>query len=390
EQLGEQHQVYAAFLNNRAALYTALGNLTVAEADYRRSLELKKKLYGPDALTLGSSLRNLARLVSRRNPAEGEKIFKEAVDLYAKNPRPPSFDYASALLGLGEAQRDRGDLAAARATLDHALSVTRQGLSEKHPMYAAVLGGMAEVDRAAHDFPKAEQTLRQAVAIVEETQGETHPDLSRYLQRLAAVYAQAGDFTAAEPLYRRSLDISDRAVADMISIGSQKNKSTMLANLDDPVPALIAFQQKAATASARVLAYEAVASRKGRVLDAVHDWGTGLRESPDPAIRSRFAQWEALLACEASLTLALGYRDLKPAAIGSCSLTGTDLEGRYERLLHDLRTNWTESAGRQGLQAVKVLMRRSETMEAEFSRDLPRFASAIRPARLDEIRAHLA
>ncbi|MBZ5602325.1 MAG: CHAT domain-containing protein [Acidobacteriia bacterium] len=388
EQLGEQHPVYAAFLNNRAALYTALGNLTVAESDYRRSLELKRKIYGPDALTVGASLRNLARLVYRRNPAEGEKLFKEAVDLYAKYPKPPSFDYASVLLGLGEAQRDRGDLSSARETLERALRVSKEGLGEKHPVYAAVLGGIAEVDRSAHDYKSAERTLQQAVAIVEETHGDTHPDLARYLQRLAAVYEQAGEYASAEPLYRRSLDISDRALADMISIGSQKNKSAMVANLDDPVPALIAFQQKAGTASARALAFEAVASRKGRVLDAAHDWGRSLRENPE--IRGRYAQWESLLECQASLTLALGYRDLRPAAIGACTLSGTDLEGRYERLLHDLRTNWTEARGRQGLQAVKVLMRRGDALEAEFSRDVPQFASAIRSVKLDEIRARLA
>ncbi len=87
EQLGEQHPYYTTFLNNRAALYTALGNVTVAESDYRKALELKRKIYGPDALTVGASLRNLARLVYSRSPAEGEKLFQEAVDLYAKNPK---------------------------------------------------------------------------------------------------------------------------------------------------------------------------------------------------------------------------------------------------------------------------------------------------------------
>ncbi|PYV44575.1 MAG: hypothetical protein DMG06_05935 [Acidobacteria bacterium] len=96
---GEQHAVYAALLNNRAALIPALGNLTVAESDYRKALELKKKIYGPDALPVGPSLRNLARLVYGRSPDEGEKLFKEAVDLYGKNPKPPPFDYASALSG---------------------------------------------------------------------------------------------------------------------------------------------------------------------------------------------------------------------------------------------------------------------------------------------------
>jgi CHAT domain-containing protein/tetratricopeptide (TPR) repeat protein len=391
EQLGEEHSYYAAFLNNRAALYTALGNLTVAEADYRKALELKRKIYGSDALTIGSSLRNLARLVYGRNPAEGEKLFKEAVDLYAKNPKAPPFDYASALLGLGEAQRNRGDLGAARETLQHASDVATTGLGTKHPLYAAVLRELGLVHQSAREYAEAEQSLQEAVAIVKETHGETHPDLAQYLERLAAVYDEAGDYRAAEPLYRRSLDISDRALADMLTIGSERNKAAVLANLADPIPVLLSFQRRAGgrLPAARALAFEAVASRKGRLLDQVHDWGQSIRENFDSAIRNQFNQRKAMLECQASLTIALGYRDLKPAVVGTCSLPGTEFEGRYERLLHDVRTKWTDALGRQALQAVEVLKQRIDTLEAGLSRALPQFASAIRPARLEDIRSRL-
>ncbi len=132
-----------------------------------------------------------------------------------------------------------------------------------------------------------------------------------------------------------------------------------------------------------------MARRKGRLLDEVHDWGRSLRENPDAAIRNRFNQREAMLECQASLTIALGYRDLKPAVVGTCALPGTELEGRYERLLHDLRTNWTDGLGKQALQAVAALRQRIDTLEAELSRDIPQFASAILPARVEDIRARL-
>jgi len=391
EQLGEQHPYYTTYLNNRAALYTALGNLTVAEADNRKALELKRKIYGPDTLTVGASLRNLAHLVSLRNRSEGEKLYREAVDLYAKDPKAPPFDYTSALLGLSEAQRDRGDLAAARATLQYASDVAAKGLGTKHPQYAAVLCNLGLVHQAAHEYRQAEQALQQAIDIVRETQGDDHPDLARYLLRLAAVYDEAGDFRAAEPLYRRSLEISDRALADMLTVGSERNKAAVLANLEDPIPLLLAFQRRAGDQlpSARALAFETVARRKGRLLDEVHDWGRRLRENPDLAIRNRFNQREAMLECQASMTIALGYRDLKPAVVGTCALPGTELEGRYERLLHELRTNWTDGLGKQALQAVAALRQRIDTLEAELSRDIPQFASAIRPPRLEDIRAHL-
>ncbi len=389
EQLGEKHSAYAAFLNNRAALYAATGNLKLAEADYRKALELKRATYGADALTIGASLRNLARLISSRNGEEAEKLFQECVSLYARNPKPPAFDYASALLGLAEAQRNRGDLAAARETLQHASDVVTAGLGEKHPLYAAVLRDMGLVHQAAHEYPQAEQSLRDAIAIVEQSQGANHPDLAQYLERLAAVYEEAGDYKSAEPLYRRSLDVSDRALADMLTIGSERNKAAVLGNLEDMVPRLVAFQAKARTPGARALAFEALTRRKGRILDAVHDWGRTLLDNTDAAVRQQWIQREEMIGCQSSLTVALGYRDLKPAMVGTCALPGTELEGRYERLLHELRTNWTEARGKQALEAVGVLRQRIEALETVLSRGIPQFASLLRPTRLEDIQSHL-
>ena len=391
EQLGEQHPVYSTFLNNRAALYTALGNLTVAESDHRKALQLKRKIYGPDALTVGASLRNLARLVYGRNPTEGEKLFQEAVDLYTRNPKAPPFDYTSALIGLAEAQRNRGDLVDARETLRHASEVASQGLGLKHPLYAAVLRDIGLVHQSAHEYAAAEESLQKAIAIVQESQGMNHPDLAQYLERLAAVYDEAGNYAAAEPLYRRSLDISDRTLADMLTVGSETNKAAVLRNLEDPVPVLLAFQRRAGDRlpAARTLAFEAVARRKGRLLDEVHDWGQSMRESPDAGIRNRFNQREAMLECQASLTIALGYRDLKPGVVGTCALPGTELQGRYERLLHDLRSSWTGALGKQALQAMASLKQNIDGLEAGLSRDIPQFASAMRPVRLDDIRLRL-
>ncbi len=389
EQLGDQHPAYAAFLNNRAALYAQIGNVAMAEADYRKSLGLKRKQNGPNALTIGASLRNLARLVYARNREEGEKLFQEDVDLYARNAQPPAFDYTSALLGLAGAQRNRGDLAAARETLQRASDIVGKGLGTKHPLYAAVLRDLGLVYQSAHEYTQAEQSLRDALAIVEETQGANHPDLAQYLESLAAVFEEAGDYASAEPLYRRSLDVSDRALADMLTIGSERNKAAVLANLDDPVPRLIAFQSKSGSAPARELAFEAVARRKGRILDAVHDWSLVLRDSADASVRQRFNQREAMLACEASLTVSLGYRDLKPAVVGTCALPGTELEGRYERLLHELRTKWTDARGKQALLAIGVLRQHIDTLEGSLSREIPQLASVLRPARLEDIRSRL-
>jgi len=391
KQLGDNHPVYATYLNNRAALYAAMGNVVVAEADYRKALELKKKIFGPDALTIGASLRNLARLIARKDPVESEKLFQEAVDLYARNKKAQPYDYASALLGLAASQITRGELDRAQPTLEMASEIVAKALGTQHPLYAAVLRDQALVYQAKHEYAEAERSLKQAVDLIERTEGESHPDLAQYLYKLARVYDEGGAYSSAAPLYRRSLAISDRALTDILSIGSESSRNAVIANLDDPIPALIAFQSKVADKlpDTRVLAFEAVARRKGRVLDQVHDWSARLSQNADPSIQESLLRRQGMIECQASLSTALGYRDIKAAVVGTCSLPGTDLAGRYERLLHDLRANWTPTLGQQGLQALQVLNERIDRTEASLSRALPQFATAVRPVEMRQIAAQL-
>lgn len=390
-QLGEQHPVYATLLNNRGFLYFTMGNRTAAESDFRKALELFRKIYGPDHLSLGGPLRNLGRLVYDRNPEEGEKLFREAIDLYARSPNRPAFEYASTLLGLGEAERSRAN-ADARQTFERALQVAEEGLGDKHPLYARALADLGLVHQSAREYAEAEQRLRQAIAIAAETHGQNNPELGKYLELLAKLFDERGDYSAAEPLYRRSFEIGDRFLADVLNIGSEGNKIAYLANLDDPIPALIAFQQRAGDRmpAARILAFEAIARRKGRVLDQVRDWRQRIRDDRDAGVRKSFGEWDALLECQSSLTIALGYRDLKPPASGGCAFEGTDLEGRYERLLHDLHAKWTPELGKQAVEALEILRQRTEKLEALLSREVPGFANSLSPARFDEIRASLA
>jgi CHAT domain-containing protein/Tfp pilus assembly protein PilF len=390
--LGESHPMYVQMLDHRANLYQAMGNRSGAESDYLATLELRKKIFGPKHVLVAATLRNYGRFVYARNADQGEKLLREAVDIYANAADRPAFEYANTLLSLGEAERKRGDLPGARQTLQKALDVAAQGLGTDHPVYASVLVSIALVQQAAHEYAEAERGLRQAIAIVTESQGDGHPDLAAYLKDLAALYETQGKYADAVPLYRRSFEISDRVLNDILNVGSESTKASVLANLDDPLPALIEFQQKAGDRfpEARVLAFEAVARRKGRVLDHVRDWRQNLRASDSAEIRQRLNQWQAMIECQASLTTALGYRDLKPAVAGTCDLEDSAPEGRYDRLLSDLRSKWTPVLGKQALAALHDLKGRTDSIETVLSRDVPGFSGVARAVNLNDMRARLA
>jgi CHAT domain-containing protein/tetratricopeptide (TPR) repeat protein len=388
-ELGEDHPVYATFLNNRGFLFQSLGNTAAAAADYQRSLDLKRKLYGPGSPLAVSTLRNLAHLTYAQNHEAGERLLAEAVDLYAKASNAPPFDYTSVLLGLERAQRDRGALTLALATGQQALAVAGKGLGTRHPLYAAAVRDLGTIE-AALGQADAERMLREAIAIAEDVHGTSHPDLPPFLNALADFYVRRADYASALPLYRRSFDIQDRFLGDVLEIGSESFKAASKSTATDPVPALIAFQAKAADLpGARALAFEAVTRRKGRVLEQVLIWRQRIRESTSTDVRREVGEWQALLECRTSLTVALGYREIKPSVVGTCTLEGTDLEGRYERLLSDLRTRWTSEIGAQAVRAIADLRERGDALETALNRRTGYATQSVAPASLDAIRRQL-
>ena len=391
-ELGDEHPVYATFLNNRGFLFQSIGNLAAAEADYRRSLELKKKLYGPTSPLAASTLRNLAHLTYSKDHRAGERLLADAVDLYRASPSPPAFDFTSVLLGLARAQRDRGALADARATVQRTLEVAREGLGVRHPLFASAVRELGLVDAARGDDASAERNLREAIDLARGAHGPDHPDVAPFLDALAGFYGQQGDYIAAQPLYRRSFEIQERFLSDVLEIGSETFKEASMATTVDPIPALIAFQEKAAAQvpAARALAFEAVAERKGRVLEQVRSWRQRLRENASDVVRRQLGEWQAMLACRISLTLAVGYSDLKPKVVGACGLEGTELEGRYERLLGDLRTRRTDELGAQALRAIDVLSQRGDALEASLNREIGGLHGPAAHVSLDDVRRRLS
>jgi CHAT domain-containing protein/tetratricopeptide (TPR) repeat protein len=388
KELGAEHPVYATFLNNRGALFQAIGNVEAAQTDYRRSLELKRKLYGPGSLLAASTLRNLAHLAYSRDRTAGERLLAEAVDVYTRLTNPPPFDYVSVLLGLGRAQLDRGATSDARVTIQKGLSVAREGLGTRHPLYAAAVRDTGLVLSAIGDAAGAERNLREAVGLAEDVHGSDHPDLTAFVDALAGFYARQGNDDAALQLYRRSFEIQDRFLSDILQIGSENFKASSMATTVDPIPTLIAFQASAGARvpAARALAFEAVTRRKGRVLEQVRNWRQRLRENAAPATIRQLAAWEAMLECRTSLTVALGYREIRPSVVGGCGLAGTDLEGRYEKLLSDLRVRRTDDVAAEAVRAIRVLKDRGDEIEAALNRDNAWMGVAPTRVSVDEIR----
>jgi len=75
--------------------------------------------------------------------------------------------------------------------------------------------------------------------------------------------------------------------------------------------------------------------------------------------------------------------------VGACGLDGTDLEGRYEKLLSDLRLRRTNEVATEAMGAIRVLKDRGDAIEAALNRENGWLSGSPTRVSVDEIRRQL-
>ena len=163
----EQH---ATALRQLGAAHRSAGDLRAAEDVYRRVLDLRLELFGPDGLDTGEGWNNL-----------------------------------------GVVQDDLGDDEAALASLLEGLRIRRLHLPDAHEMVVTTLGNVGSVliDLGRHD--EAIEYTRMALDGERALHaGAPHLDVAYALNNLASAIEYAGRLDEAEPLYMESLEIREQ------------------------------------------------------------------------------------------------------------------------------------------------------------------------------------
>jgi tetratricopeptide (TPR) repeat protein len=226
-----------------------------------------KKRQNASPVSIAASMANLARLLAQPDKIEAEKLASQAVELLRSVPKPPPYEFANALITLGQVQLNLRKLESARKTSEDAVRAAREGLGERHPVYAAALALRAMVSRTMGDAQAAERGFNEALAVAEKILGSRHPDLVPTLNSLAGLYVEKGDFSLAATAYRRVVEIQERYLTDVLLTGSEASRAESLSGVRSEVATLIAFQETVGTSipDARTLAFETVAARKARM-----------------------------------------------------------------------------------------------------------------------------
>jgi len=150
--------------NNIGEIFYYLDRPDAARAQYRRSLQTRRRLLGPQHVAIAQSLNNLALLDARR-----------------------------------------GDYSRAADRLKKALAIFRNNLPDDHWRIANVLSNLALQRNRQGALAKAERRYRQALAMLRRVKGDEHRDVARTHANLGSILAQRGKLAEADTILREAL-----------------------------------------------------------------------------------------------------------------------------------------------------------------------------------------
>lgn len=203
---GEESLPVASSLNYLAACRDSLGFHQEAEDDYRRALELRRRIAtGDDRVLIARSLNNLGTcLRNRQEYSEAESKFNEAVAIMKELRGPRHIDVAGGLTNIATLYMAKGELDKAETPLLEALDIKREVLGETHLSTAVTLGSLADLYSRRSDWAKAQQYAEQALAIRRTALREGHPQTLNAMDLLARSLEQQQQWTSAEALRREA------------------------------------------------------------------------------------------------------------------------------------------------------------------------------------------
>lgn len=200
----------AALLASIGRTYLGLGRYDDASRALERALMLQRLTDDGHSTEVTESMRALASLEAERGRIpRAESLWVMALE----RARGSAKD--SALLGLlldgyGSLQLDRGEFAAAEATLRQSLDVQRRHATDTTAAVAGTLNNLGVALGQQNRWTDAIPLHEEALRIMWQANGAEHPDVATGLNTLANAYTIVGQYTAADTLFRQALALRVR------------------------------------------------------------------------------------------------------------------------------------------------------------------------------------
>jgi CHAT domain-containing protein/tetratricopeptide (TPR) repeat protein len=252
--------------NALGLMYVARNDLHEGEISFRKALAiLRKSLSYRNAASLGP-LCNLALIYRiRYEDQKALPLYNEALSV-ARLVSPTSRLTVFPMLGLASLLLNQGDVAGAKRML---LKITRlYGSNEKTVEYAAATGLLGFLYQRARNYSEAAKYYQETLEVRSQALGPYHPSVASAYDNFASLYAEEGKYGEAVASERQNIEILERSIDSLLSMGSEEAKLKYVSLLSRQTWATVSRFIGISTPDAAQLVVETILRRKARALDA--------------------------------------------------------------------------------------------------------------------------
>jgi serine/threonine protein kinase len=211
-ELAGQPDVQAAVMGAIGEVNLGLGRYDQAEPLLKRSLALRRQVFGPASLEVAESLEHLAMLRNERfDRAGAESYLREALAIRRRRPDGGDLALARTLNNLGQTLAAKGVSPEAAPGIEglhrEALSLARRAEGPGGLTVTDTLFALADLQRTLGNYAGAERLYREGLAVEQKALGDRDPRLWRDRARLADALIEGGKFKEAEAIFRQCLEM---------------------------------------------------------------------------------------------------------------------------------------------------------------------------------------
>jgi len=245
-ELRDQPEIQAGVQATIGQTYEGLGHYDKSEAEIRKALDTRRRLFGDADIEVAKSLSLLAGVQKAKGDfTAAEGTYREALLMFRTLGLDESLDVALAKGSLAGTLQSLGRLDDAEKLQREAIAAQRRILGNEDAVVAASLNNLAVVLGSRGDFAAAEPLHRETLAIMRKVHGDEHVEVAAAMRTLASALESQGKFVEAEALFRESIPMSRKLQgADHPDTAwSLYNYSFLLRRMGKPADAAAAAQE---------------------------------------------------------------------------------------------------------------------------------------------------
>ena len=279
--LGTEHPKVADYLVSLGQVHLDLADLQQAERELQRALTIAEKTLEPDDRIIAQALNGLGVLYGIKKDYERSETFlQRALAIYEKSFGADHPYLVSPLLNLGRLAREKKDYTRALEMYRRGLAIAEKTLGPEHIEVGVLLNNIANIYKVKGDYAKALELHQRVLKIAEKSGGPYQGLTILSLGNIANLYAALGDTVNAITFQTRVDERLETALALNLAIGSERQKLAYFDSLAERTDRTISLHVNLAPSdrTAGALAALVLLQRKGRILDAMSDSLTALRQ----------------------------------------------------------------------------------------------------------------